>query len=85
MLNKYNTEINSAQMKKLVLPLMLVAIIVGLYEQTKAQPNIYILIVAIVVFMYGMMQLSAKTLHNNNHSIEDETIEEKEDDDNERG
>jgi hypothetical protein len=67
-------------MKKLVLPLMLVAIVVGLYEQTKAKPNIYILIIAIVIFMYGMMQLSAKTLHNNNHSIEDETVEEQEDD-----
>jgi hypothetical protein len=71
-------------MKKLLLPLMLAAIVVGLFEQTKAKPNIYILIIAIVVFMYGMMQLSAKTLHNENHKIEDETIEDKEDD-NERG
>lgn len=61
---------------------MLVAIIVGLYEQTKAKPNMYILIITIIVFMYGMMRLSAKTLHNNNHEIEDETIE-KEKDDNE--
>ena len=40
---------------------MLVAIIVGIYEQSQAQPNIYILIVTIVIFMYGMMQLSART------------------------
>jgi len=40
---------------------MLVAIVVGLYEQSKAQPNIYIVCIAIVVFMYGMMQLSART------------------------
>lgn len=71
-------------MKKLVLPLMLVAIVVGLYEQTKVKPNIYILIIAIVVFMYGMMQLSAKTLHHDNHSIEDESVEDEEDD-NKRG
>ena len=63
---------------------MIVAIIIGLYEQTKAKPNIYILIITIVVFMYGMMQLSAKTLHNDNHKVVDETIENKEDD-NERG
>jgi len=59
---------------------MAVAIILGLYEQTKAKPNIYILIVAIVVFMYGMMQLSARTLHNNNHEIEEESLEEEQDD-----
>jgi len=40
---------------------MIVAIGIGLYEQSKAQPNLYIMIVAIVIFMYGMMRLSAKT------------------------
>ena len=40
---------------------MIVAIIVGLYEQTKEKPNGYILAIAVVIFMYGMMRLSAKT------------------------
>jgi len=69
-------------MKKLVLPIMLVAIVVGLFEQTKDKPNIYILIISIIAFMYGMMQLSAKTLHHNNHDIEEkeeENIEKEED------
>jgi outer membrane biosynthesis protein TonB len=48
-------------MKKLILPVMFLAILAGLYEQSKERPNIYIQIVALVVFMYGMMQLSAKT------------------------
>lgn len=39
---------------------MIVAIGIGLYEQSKAQPNRYIMIIAIVIFMYGMMRLSAK-------------------------
>ena len=39
---------------------MIVAIIVGLYEQTQPQPNVYILVIAVAVFMYGIMQLSAK-------------------------
>jgi hypothetical protein len=47
-------------MKKLVFPFMIVAIIVGLYEQTQPQPNVYILVIAVAVFMYGIMQLSAK-------------------------
>jgi uncharacterized membrane protein YiaA len=48
-------------MKKIILPVMIVAIIVGLYEQTKEKPNVYILTIAVVIFMYGMMRLSAKT------------------------
>ena len=67
-------------MKKIILPIMLVAICLGLYEQTKAKPNIYILIVSIVVFMYGMMKLSAKTLHHDTHTMEEQHSEETEDD-----
>lgn len=63
---------------------MVVAIIVGLIEQSKTKPNIFILIVAIVVFMYGMMQLSAKTLHHGTEKKQEETLEE-ENDDNNRG
>ncbi len=48
-------------MKKFVFPFMIVAIIVGLYEQTKAKPNVFILVIAVVIFFYGVMQLSAKT------------------------
>ncbi len=40
---------------------MVLAIGIGLYEQSQARPNRYIMIIAIVVFMYGMMRLSAKT------------------------
>jgi L-asparagine transporter-like permease len=47
-------------MKKLVLPLMIVAILVGLYEQTQEKPNLFIIIAAIVIFMYGMMKSSTK-------------------------
>ncbi len=47
-------------MKKLLIPLMFIAIIVGLFEQSKDKPNIYILCAAVAVFMYGMMQLTSK-------------------------
>lgn len=39
---------------------MFVAIIVGLFEQSKAKPNIYILCGAVAVFMFGMMNLTSK-------------------------
>ena len=47
-------------MKKLWIPFMFVAILVGLFEQSKDKPNIYILCAAVAVFMFGMMNLSSK-------------------------
>ncbi|SNR55681.1 hypothetical protein SAMN04487979_11151 [Flavobacterium sp. ov086] len=40
---------------------MILAISVALYEQVSAEKNVYITVIAIAVFMFGMMQLSAKT------------------------
>jgi hypothetical protein len=49
-----------------------VAIIAGLYEQTNENPNLYIMCFAIVVFMFGMMQLSAKTPSKHSETDEEE-------------
>ncbi|MDN3677210.1 hypothetical protein QWY90_07770 [Flavobacterium paronense] len=62
-------------MKKLVIPFTVVAIIVGLYEQSKAKPNVYVLCITIVVFMYGIMKLSAKTPSKNQEEQEEEDAE----------
>ena len=51
--------------------LMVIAIIVALYEQSLANKNIYIMVVAIVIFMYGMLRLSAKTPSKNQEKEED--------------
>jgi lipopolysaccharide export LptBFGC system permease protein LptF len=49
-------------MKKIIFPLMMLfAIVIALYEQSKDNKNIYIMIAAIVIFFYGMMRLSSKT------------------------
>lgn len=40
---------------------MVFAILAALYEQSKDQPNIYIMSAAIIIFMYGMLRLSSKT------------------------
>ncbi|MEG0849981.1 hypothetical protein ACHRVK_14855 [Flavobacterium plurextorum] len=48
-------------MKTFKILIMILAISVALYEQVSAEKNIYIIVIAIAVFMYGMMQLSAKT------------------------
>jgi hypothetical protein len=52
---------------------MVVAITVALYEQVSAEKNVYIMVIAIVVFMMGMMQLSAKT-PSKNQDKEDENV-----------
>lgn len=48
-------------MKKLLIPILFIAAFFAISEQSKLKPNIYISAIAIVVFMFGMMQLSAKT------------------------
>ena len=60
-------------MKKFIIPIMVVAIIIALYEQVTAQKNVYVMVVAIVVFMMGMMQLSAK-IPSKNQDKEDENV-----------
>ncbi|MBA0882337.1 hypothetical protein [Flavobacterium undicola] len=59
-------------MKKIVIPIMLVAIAVAFYEQTAADKNVYVTVIAMAVFMFGMMQLSAKTPSKNQEKEEED-------------
>ncbi len=59
-------------MKKLLIPVMVIAICVALYEQNKSDKNVYIIVIAIVIFMLGMMKLSAKTPSKNQESEDDD-------------
>ncbi|PJE44331.1 MAG: hypothetical protein CUR32_01770 [Flavobacterium sp.] len=47
-------------MKKVFLLIMVLAIAVGIYEQTQDQPNVFKLIAAMVLLMFGLMKLSEK-------------------------
>jgi hypothetical protein len=62
-------------MKKLWIPFMFVAILVGLFEQSKDKPNIYILCAAVAVFMFGMMNLSSKVPSKNKEEEKEEDAE----------
>ena len=62
-------------MKKLYIPIMIIAGGAALYEQSKASPNIYIMIGAIVLFMYGMMRLTAKVPSKNQDNSEENDSE----------
>ena len=61
-------------MKKFIIPIMVVAILVALFEQVSAEKNVYIMVIAIVIFMMGMMQLSAKT-PSKNQDKEDKNVQ----------
>jgi ABC-type transport system involved in cytochrome bd biosynthesis fused ATPase/permease subunit len=58
-------------MKKIMIPMMIVAFLIPFYEQQKANSNVYITVGAIAVFMYGMMRLSAKTPSKNQDKEEE--------------
>ena len=60
-------------MKKFIIPIMVVAILVALFQQVSAEKNVYIMVIAIVIFMMGMMQLSAKT-PSKNQDKEDKNV-----------
>jgi hypothetical protein len=61
-------------MKAFKILIMILAISVALYEQVSEGKNVYVMVIAIVVFMYGMMQLSAKT-PSKNQDKEEQDVE----------
>ena len=67
----YFWNLNTKDMKKFIIPIMIVAILVALYEQVNAEKNVYMMAIAIAVFMFGMMRLSAKTPSKNQNKEED--------------
>ena len=59
-------------MKKVLFPIMIIAIIVAFYEQSLDKKNVYIQVISIVVFMFGMMKLSAKVPSKNQEKEEED-------------
>ena len=58
-------------MKKFSFPIMIIAVLIAFYEVQKAEKNVYILSVAIGIFMFGMIRLSAKTPSKNQDKEEE--------------
>jgi hypothetical protein len=65
-------ESEKIEMKKIMIPLMVIAIGVALYEQTSEDKNVYVMVIAIVIFMMCMMRLSSKTPSKNQDKEEDD-------------
>ena len=47
---------------------MIISILIAFYEEQQTQKNVYVIVVAIVFFMFGMMRLSAKIPSKNNEN-----------------
>ena len=57
--------------KNFLYPLvMILVIIILIWEQTKINPNIWIQVIGVLIFFYGMSKLSAKTPSKNNENQE---------------
>ena len=59
-------------MKKFLLPIMIIAIIIAFYEQSLEKKNVYIQVISIIIFMIGMMKLSAKVSSKNQEKEDDD-------------
>lgn len=55
-------------MKNILIPLLIIAGLLAIYEQTKVKPNLYISCAAFVVLMFSIMQLSAKVKSKNDQN-----------------
>jgi len=61
-------------MKILMILLVIAAILVGLYEQGKDQPNLYVMSATIVVFMFAAMKLGGKIPSKNRDKEDDHVL-----------
>ena len=59
-------------MKKVLIPIMIIAIIIAFYEQSLEKKNVYIQVISIVIFMIGMMKLSTKVPSKNQEKEDDD-------------
>ncbi|MDD3003838.1 hypothetical protein [Flavobacterium sp.] len=60
-------------MKKLLIPALILAAVILIYEQFQEQPNVYLRAVAIALFMFLLYRLNTKIPHkkDSNNNSED--------------
>jgi hypothetical protein len=61
-------------MKTIYIILTFVAAFVALYEQSLARPNVFIMAVAIIIFMVGLMKLMSKVPSKNSSNNNSDEI-----------
>jgi len=61
-------------MKTIYILLLFAAAFVALYEQSLAKPNVIIMVVAIIIFMLGLMKLMSKVPSKNDSNNNDDEV-----------
>jgi len=61
-------------MKTIYIVLTFAAAFVALYEQSLAKPNVIIMVVAIIIFMLGLMKLMSKVPSKNDSNNNDDEV-----------
>ena len=59
-------------MKKIFMLLIVAAFFVAFYNQGQEKPNLFITVIAVVVFMFGMLKLSSKVPSKNTEEEEED-------------
>lgn len=62
-------------MKKLLIPAIIIAAGFLLYEQSKAQPNVYLSVASIAIFMFLLFKLNTRIPHKNNNPNDSKDVE----------
>lgn len=61
-------------MRTVYIILLFAAAFLALYEQSKAEPNVILMVIAIIVFMVGIMRLMAKVPSKRDNKDRDENV-----------
>lgn len=61
-------------MRTVYIILLFAAAFLALYEQSKAEPNVILMVIAIIVFMIGIMRLMAKVPSKSENKDNDENV-----------
>jgi hypothetical protein len=62
-------------MKKLLIPALIIAAVVLLYEQSKTTPNVYISEALIAFFMFLLFKLNTRIPHKNNNTKDADDVQ----------
>lgn len=61
-------------MRTVYIILLFAAAFLALYEQSKAEPNVILMVIAIIVFMIGIMRIMAKVPSKGENKDNDENV-----------
>ena len=59
-------------MKKIFMLLIVAAFFVAFYNQGQEKPNLFVAVIAVVIFMFGMLKLSSKVTSKNREEEEED-------------